>query len=97
MRSVPSLLVSMAAVAIAFGAARPARAQSFEDALAQAYLYNPQIAAERQRLRETDEGVPRALSGWRPRISIDGSAGVSAIEDSLDRRHDPERRVPQYF
>jgi outer membrane protein len=70
-------------------------AQTFDEALAQAYLYNPQLGVARQRLRETDEGVPRALSGWRPRVNIAGSIGVSAIQDSMDPVHDPERRVPQ--
>jgi hypothetical protein len=40
---------------------------AFETALSQAYLYNPQLLAARQQLREADEGVPKALSGWRPR------------------------------
>ncbi len=77
--------------------APPCHAQSFDDALARAYLYNPQLGAERQRLREIDEGVPRALSGWRPRVIVDGSIGGSAIQDSIDVRHNPERRVPQHF
>ncbi len=72
----------------------PSRAQSFDDALARAYLYNPQLGAERARLRETDEGVPRALSGWRPRVVIDGNAGGSLIQDSIDRRYRPENRIP---
>ena len=71
-----------------------ARAQSFEDALAQAYLYNPQLGAERKRLRETDEGVPRALSGWRPRVILDGSIGRSIVSDSEDP-HGIEHRYPQ--
>ena len=72
----------------------PSRAQSFDDALARAYLYNPQLGTERARLRETDEGVPRALSGWRPRVVIDGNAGGSLYQDSIDQAHDPEKRVP---
>ena len=67
----------------------------FQAALVQAYLYNPELAVARKRVRETDEGVPRALSGWRPRVNLDGSAGVSAVWDSMDPTHQPERRVPQ--
>ena len=70
-------------------------AQTLTDSLARAYLYNPQLAVERQRLREVDEGVPRALSGWRPHVTLDGSVGVSAVQDSFDKQHNPERRVPQ--
>ena len=75
-----------------------ARAQiepALDDALSQAYLYNPQLAAERGRLRETDEGVPRALSGWRPRVTVQADLGTSAQFDSIDTAHRPERRVPQ--
>jgi len=79
--------------------APPARAgwldPAFSGALAHAYLTNPQLATERQRLREIDEGVPRALSGWRPTVQLDGDAGASAVFDTIDRRHQPERRVPQ--
>ncbi len=88
-------ILRAAIVVLLLGVARPGRAQSFDDALGQAYSYNPQLGAERQRLRETDEGVPRALSGWRPRVSFDGSIGHSTFDDSLDHAHVPEERVPQ--
>ena len=68
---------------------------AFDRALSQAYLYNPQLLTERARLRETDEGVPRALSGWRPNVQLRGSAGASAVFDSIDTAHQPERRTPQ--
>jgi outer membrane protein len=67
----------------------------FQAALAQAYLYNPQLAEQRQRLRQTDEDVPRALSGWRPQVKLQGDGGVSAVFDTMDPTHQPERRVPQ--
>ncbi|HTZ71061.1 MAG TPA: TolC family outer membrane protein [Acetobacteraceae bacterium] len=67
----------------------------FDAALSQAYLYNPQLQEARQQLRETDEGVPKALSGWRPRVTIEGYIGVSGQWDSMDPTHQPERRVPQ--
>ncbi len=70
---------------------------AFDRALSQAYLYNPQLTAERQRLRETDEGVPQALSGWRPSVVLQGTAGGSAVFDSIDRARVPELRRPQQF
>ena len=73
----------------------PALDPAFDHALSLAYLYNPQLLAERARLRETDEGVPRALSGWRPNVQLRGSVGASAVFDSIDTAHSPERRVPQ--
>jgi outer membrane protein len=69
--------------------------EPFEAALSQAYLYNPQLLVARQQLREADENVPKALSGWRPHVTIEGYAGVSAFWDSMDPTHQPERRVPQ--
>lgn len=51
-----------------------ARADSLLDTLAKAYSYNPQLDAERARLRATDEDVARANSGYRP--DIRGSADI---------------------
>ena len=50
----------------AFG--RPANAETLEEALADAYLINPVLNAERARLRATDEEVAVAKSGLRPFI-----------------------------
>ena len=46
-----------------------------ESALVQAYQNNPQLNAQRASARATDENVPQALSGYRPRISVTASAG----------------------
>jgi len=40
-----------------------------------AYQNNPQLNAQRAQVRATDENVPQALSGYRPRVSVTGSAG----------------------
>ena len=48
------------------------------EALGIAYETNPQLTGERAHVRSTDEGVPAALSGWRPQISVTGSYGYSA-------------------
>jgi outer membrane protein len=47
---------------------RPARAETIEEALADAYLINPVLNAERARLRAIDEQVAFAKSGLRPFI-----------------------------
>ncbi|MQX36411.1 TolC family outer membrane protein [Roseospira navarrensis] len=72
-----SLLASAAVIAAALGAALPgqARAQSLEETLAAAYANNPTLQARRAELRATDEGVPLAKSGWRPRVTVSGAAG----------------------
>ena len=44
-------------------------------ALTQAYQNNPQLNAQRAAVRATDESVPQALSGYRPRISLSATVG----------------------
>src|SRR5690242_13351698 len=55
--------------------AYPAFADTIDRALVQAYQNNPQVNAQRAALRATDENVPQALSGYRPRVSATGSIG----------------------
>ncbi|MDP3694024.1 TolC family outer membrane protein [Bradyrhizobium sp.] len=52
-----------------------ALADTIEAALVRAYQNNPQLNAQRASVRSTDENVPQALSGYRPRVAITGSAG----------------------
>jgi outer membrane protein len=59
------------------GAASPAAAQTLDEALAATYANNPQMQAERANLRATDEGVPQALAGWRPQVTVSGTAGYN--------------------
>lgn len=53
----------------------PAAADTLVDAMAKAYETNPQLLAERAKLRATDEGVSQALAGWRPTITSTISGG----------------------
>ncbi len=63
------VLVSAIALAIAGGLYTPvARGETLKEALAAAYIANPQIKARRAQLRATDEEVARAKSGYRPVI-----------------------------
>ena len=68
-----AVLVIAFLVLTVFG--RPASAETIEQALADAYLINPVLNAERARLRATDEQVALAKSGLRPFIS--GSADTA--------------------
>lgn len=43
---------------------------TFQEALKEAYLYNPRLVAERERQKGTDEQVAQAISGFRPNASI---------------------------
>src|SRR5258707_7638362 len=53
----------------------PALADTIEAALVRAYQNNPQLNAQRATVRSTDENVPQALSGYRPRVALTASAG----------------------
>ena len=55
---------------------KPALADTIEAALVRAYQNNPQLNAQRAQVRATDENVPQALSGYRPKVAITASAGV---------------------
>jgi len=49
-------------------------------ALAQAYQNNPQLNAQRAAARATDENVPQALSGYRPRVSLSASVSEQYVD-----------------
>ena len=61
----------------------PALADTIEAALVRAYQNNPQLNAQRAQVRFTDEGVPQALSGYRPKVNITASAGYQYTHTEL--------------
>lgn len=77
-----SRMASYAAIGIGAGLCAPsaALAITLEGALAQAYQNNPQLNAQRAIVRQIDEGVPQALSGYRPQISATADVGVQFSE-----------------
>ena len=66
-----------AAVSVLVSGCIGASADTIEWALVQAYQNNPSLNAQRASLRSTDENVPQALSGYRPKISATASAGYN--------------------
>jgi outer membrane protein len=52
-----------------------AAADTLEWALVQAYQNNPSLNAQRASLRATDENVPQALSGYRPKLTVSANGG----------------------
>jgi outer membrane protein len=64
-------------VCVALVAVSPhkANAETIEAALARAYESNPQLNAQRAIVRQSDEGVSQALSGYRPTLTANASAG----------------------
>jgi outer membrane protein len=62
---------------------KPALADTIEAALVRAYQNNPQLNAQRAQVRFTDENVPQALSGYRPKVAITASAGYQYLDTNL--------------
>jgi outer membrane protein len=71
------------AVAVALAAALclcgQAVADTLESALAYAYVNNPQLNSQRALVRATDENVPTALAGYRPRASVTANIGSQSL------------------
>jgi len=75
--------VGAAAIAVASLFCQPALADTLESALAYAYANNPQLNSQRALVRATDEGVPTALAGYRPRASITANAGMQSLSTTI--------------
>jgi outer membrane protein len=65
----------------------PAAGDTLPWAIVQAYQNNPSLNAQRASLRATDEVVPQALSGYRPRITATGTFTEAHI-DTLTKAQD---------
>jgi hypothetical protein len=72
--AVVSLCFAVAGFGIGCGGAQ---ADTLEWALVQAYQNNPSLNAQRTSLRATDENVPQALSGYRPKLSLTATGGYN--------------------
>src|SRR4030081_2422303 len=64
-----------AALLLAYMGPVPVLADTIDAALVRAYQNTPQLNAQRASVRFTDENVPQALSGYRPKVAITASAG----------------------
>ena len=67
MRSIKAAGVLLVVVLVDGGSAP---AQTLTDALVNTYTTNPSLMAQRAALHAADEGVPEALSGWRPTVNL---------------------------
>ncbi len=84
LRSAVALFVCLLAVACA---CRPASAETLAQALADAYIINPVLNAERARLRAIDEQVALAKSGMRPFVG--GTADYAYVNQNSTRARTP--------
>jgi outer membrane protein len=57
----------------------PAAADTVESALVAAYKSNPQLNVQRALVRATDEQVPGALAGYRPRVTATATGGEQSL------------------
>ena len=64
-----------AVLLMAYMGPTPVLADTIEAALVRAYQNNPQLNAQRAAVKATDENVPQALSGYRPKVALTASAG----------------------
>jgi outer membrane protein len=81
-RRLPAGIASAASLAVIgttmlFAGCSLAFADTIEWALVQAYQNNPALNAQRATLRATDENVPQALSGYRPKVSAVATGGYN--------------------
>jgi outer membrane protein len=76
-------LSAVFALALAGGWVGPVSAQTMEAALARAYSANPTLNAQRASVRATDENVPQAKAGYRPRITASADIGASITESGI--------------
>ena len=60
---------------------------TLEAALAQAYFNNPTLNAQRAATRATDENVPTALSGYRPRVTGSSSLTDQYLENLVKNQN----------
>jgi outer membrane protein len=80
------VLTGTAAAVVLLGqlVAIPVRADTMEGALLRAYRNNPQLNAQRASVRVTDEAVPQALAGYRPKVAGTFTSGVGYIDQLAD-------------
>ncbi|MCK1386729.1 TolC family outer membrane protein [Bradyrhizobium sp. 21] len=83
---------------LALAGPTPALADTIEAALVRAYQNNPQLNAQRAQARSTDENVPQALSGYRPKVNVTLGTGyqyqdIQAVQKGASL-HNPDPLQP---
>ena len=94
-RGVASAALACAlACALAWAFPLAVRADTLEQALAQAYQNNPTLNSQRAVVRATDETVPQALSGYKPTVRVTGNIGQEYT--STVAKVVPNTGIPSY-
>ncbi|MCR9256104.1 MAG: TolC family outer membrane protein [Alphaproteobacteria bacterium] len=76
-------VLSGTAIAAFLAAGTPVQAQTLSEALVEAYQTNPDLAASRAQLRQSDEALGGAVAAWRPTVTLNGSVSVSRQEQEF--------------
>jgi len=94
-RRIAHVVTVAALLALSSGVAHAAL--TLEEALIATYQNNPQLEAERQALKATDENYNQAFSGYRPQVSVQGSYG--RVHEESDRSFTGARtdRTPRSY
>jgi outer membrane protein len=71
------------------------RADTLNSALANAYQNNPQLNSQRAVVRQTDEQVPQALSGYKPTVSATVASGEQ-LTSTLSKSQPNPAVAPTY-
>jgi outer membrane protein len=91
--TVVKVVTGAAVLLMAYVGPSPVLADTIEAALVRAYQINPQLNAQRAAVRSTDENVPQALSGYRPRVAITASAGYQYTDTNTTSGGSPNTIV----
>jgi len=86
--------LALGAILCVASAGAPVRAETLQSALIKAYRNNPSLNAQRASVRATDENVPQALSGYRPRVTVTATGGEQSISTTTKS---VTSGVPSYF
>jgi outer membrane protein len=92
----PKMTALLAAALCLCGSSVIAHAESLQEALASAYLFNPTLKAARAELRATDENVAIAKSGYRPRINGEVTVTRQRIDVSPGSAQDGDFNSQDY-
>ena len=76
-RQILAAVLGLGVAGLSTAASAQTQPHSLQEALAAAYSSNPTLLAARAALRAIDEGVPQALAGWRPQVTVAGTAGYT--------------------
>jgi outer membrane protein len=77
MRDSLRLVLGLGSALVAGPAFAQTQPHTLQEALTAAYSTNPTLLAARAALRAVDEGVPAALAGWHPQVSVTAGIGYA--------------------